>query len=167
VPDNRADAVDGELERESLVGSYFLTDADRPQEGQVVAEPSPGIYLVEVYPPDDGEARAYQTLAPLDVMGAWRFFDDVEWMREARPELDAERARDRERASARGTVGIRSVEDLEPGDRVRVKYGSQAARQLTVAEVRPGPDGTTVHLVTPGGRVYPVPPDAEVEVLPS
>jgi hypothetical protein len=67
------------LDPRSLVGSYFLTDPARGWQGIVVAEPSPGVYLCELFEWMVG-SPTHQQLIPLDDMFGWRFFDNSEWL---------------------------------------------------------------------------------------
>jgi hypothetical protein len=70
----------GELHIESLVGSFFHSDRRRHWQGCVVAEPAPGVFLVELFswvgPPDS----TYQRLVPIEEMTEWRFYDSRDWM---------------------------------------------------------------------------------------
>lgn len=66
----------------SLVGSYFHSDAERGWQGLVVGEPSPSVYLVQVFSWIDG-SLSDQLLVPLSSMMDWAFYDDDEYMTEA------------------------------------------------------------------------------------
>jgi hypothetical protein len=77
-----------ELDPHSLVGSYFHTynsDEDRNvhrdlhYQGCVVAEPAPGVYLVELFSFMHG-ASTGQRLCRLEDMTNWEFFDTAPWM---------------------------------------------------------------------------------------
>ena len=68
----------------SLVGSYFHSGHERGWQGVVVAEVSPGVFLVELFEWVSGTAEL-QTLVKLEVMldEGWTFYDNSEWMRNA------------------------------------------------------------------------------------
>jgi hypothetical protein len=68
------------LSRSSLVGSWFHSDKDRQWQGCVVAEPSPGIYLVEIAEWLTGEMDC-QRLVRIGDMLDWQFYDTISWMR--------------------------------------------------------------------------------------
>ncbi|HEY7207001.1 MAG TPA: hypothetical protein VH416_02075 [Gaiellaceae bacterium] len=78
----RAERVDIAAERpfaaDSLVGSFFHSEPEHWQ-GVVVAEPFPGVYLVETFEWFAG-SRYEQRLVWLDEMKGWHFYDDSEWM---------------------------------------------------------------------------------------
>lgn len=81
---SRTELAAGELRRDSLVGSFFHTDADRGWQGMVVAEPQPGTYLVELFSWIAGESTAQQLVTLAQMLEAeWRFYDTSEWMRNA------------------------------------------------------------------------------------
>lgn len=63
----------------SLVGSFFHSDAKRGWQGAVVAEPRPGIYLVELFEWLAGSS-ASQHLVRIEDMAGWQFYDTAEWM---------------------------------------------------------------------------------------
>lgn len=69
-----------ELNPDSLVGSYFHSDADRQWQGCVVAEPAPGIYLVELFSWLAGDSTE-QYLIRIGDMAGWQFYDTIEWMK--------------------------------------------------------------------------------------
>ena len=80
------DATGADLRPDSLVGSYFLVE---DQQGVVVAEPVPGVYLVELADWVAGASTAHslvgvavQRLVGIEAMGEWRFFDTAEGMRD-------------------------------------------------------------------------------------
>ena len=83
---NRMDDVSSaDLRPDSLVGSYFLGN---DQQGMVVAEPTPGVYLVEMADWIVGASTtqrlvgiAIQRLVGIEAMAEWRFFDTAERMR--------------------------------------------------------------------------------------
>jgi hypothetical protein len=56
-----------------------MTDHARGWQGCVVAEPSPGVYLVETFDWLVGASVA-QALVSLGDMKDWTFYDDTEWM---------------------------------------------------------------------------------------
>lgn len=96
-PDRLSAVLDTPFDPASLVGSYFLTDADRGWQGCVVAEPSPGVYLVETFSWLHGGSHS-QALVRLEEMAGWTFFDDAEWLRNTTSEI--ERRWDHERAAS-------------------------------------------------------------------
>jgi len=102
---NRLTAADDQsLRPTSLVGSYFHSDAARGWQGCVVAEPTPGLYLVELFGWMAGEPTD-QRLVPLDDMTGWCFYDTAEWMTDAY----TSRVRDRwnrEHAEAKATMRV-------------------------------------------------------------
>jgi hypothetical protein len=78
---NRLEAVNrAALKSDSLVGSFFLADNERQWQGCVVAEPSPGIYLVELFSWLMGESSD-QMLVRIGDMLDWQFYDTADWMR--------------------------------------------------------------------------------------
>lgn len=68
----------------SLVGSFFHGQGGRfhTNQGCIVAEPMPGIYLVEFFSWLMGESTNQQ-LVPIAQMTEWLFYDDAEWMTSA------------------------------------------------------------------------------------
>ncbi|MGW4060997.1 hypothetical protein ACWEGE_22130 [Amycolatopsis sp. NPDC004747] len=68
-----------EFGSDSLVGSFFYSDARRQWQGCVVAEPAPGWFLVELFVPAIRESEN-QRLVSIDQMVDWRFYDDATWM---------------------------------------------------------------------------------------
>src|SRR5262249_39759976 len=68
------------LRRDSLVGSWFHSESARSWQGGVVAEPAPGVYLVELHDWLMG-SPSHQQLVPLDDMTDWLFYDDNEWLK--------------------------------------------------------------------------------------
>lgn len=96
----------------SLVGSFFHSDAARAWQGVVVAEPRPGIYLVEREADVGGGFE--QRLVTLDDMLAtgWRFYDLTEQMTEAyedRVQHSWERERTEEQGACRVTAPAASL----------------------------------------------------------
>lgn len=85
---NRLEAVEAKLYRNSLVGSYFHGDPDRSWQGCVVAEPRPGVYLVELFSWLTG-APTQQQLVAIDDMAGWSFYDDSEWMTNSTSTVEA------------------------------------------------------------------------------
>src|SRR5437588_5026791 len=80
---DRLSAVsEGNLAPDSLVGLFFLTGATPGWQGCVVAEPAPGVYLVETFSWVMGESYE-QNLVRLEDMLSWSFNDDDVWMRNA------------------------------------------------------------------------------------
>lgn len=68
---------------DSLVGSFFHSDASLQWQGCVVAEAVRGeVYLVELFEWLSGRST-HQRLVRMDDMTEWRFYDSAEWMREA------------------------------------------------------------------------------------
>lgn len=67
------------LAPDSLVGSFFHSDAERGWQGCVVAEPVPGVYLVETFEWIVGSSYE-QELVRIEDMTGWAFYDDAEWM---------------------------------------------------------------------------------------
>jgi hypothetical protein len=103
-----------EFEPSSLVGSFFHSfepDVEgQPRrvqwQGVVVAEPHPGIYLVETFDWLVGASYDQRVVRVEDMLG-WAFYDDAGWMGNAyeqtyrRPE---ERREDAERATDGGAA---------------------------------------------------------------
>ncbi len=81
---------------DSLIGSFFLSDSERGWQGCVVAEPFPGVYLVETFSWIAGDSYS-QELVPLGEMKEWTFYDTADWMQNAY-EHDVQRRWDAERA---------------------------------------------------------------------
>lgn len=97
---NRLIIAETELKPDSLVGSYFHGDVDHRWQGCVVAEPSPGVYLVELFSWGSG-GSTNQQLVRIEDMTGWNFYDDAKWMNtnyEIRRYPWAEAERDEERA---------------------------------------------------------------------
>jgi hypothetical protein len=67
------------LAPDSLVGSFFHSDAKRGWQGAVVAEPHPGVYLVELFEWIAGSSTS-QHLVRIEDMAGWQFYDTAEWM---------------------------------------------------------------------------------------
>jgi hypothetical protein len=67
------------LAPDSLVGSFFHSDAKRGWQGAVVAEPHPGVYLVELFEWLAGSSTS-QHLVRIEDMVGWQFYDTAEWM---------------------------------------------------------------------------------------
>jgi hypothetical protein len=78
--DRLAGVVDRPPEPTSLVGSYFHSGWQQGWQGCVVAEPAPGVYLVERFSWLAGESLDQQ-LVPIGDMTDWQFYDTAEWMR--------------------------------------------------------------------------------------
>lgn len=81
-PQDRLSQAVGSLVPASLVGSYFHSGAVPGWQGCIVAEPAPGVYLVELFSWLTGDSTS-QHLVPIDRMVAdgWQFYDIAEWMR--------------------------------------------------------------------------------------
>ena len=75
-----ADLVDLALDPGSLVGSWCHSGADPGWQGVVVAEPSSGVYLVQLFKWMLGE-RGVQVLVGLSDMKDWQFYDTGDNMR--------------------------------------------------------------------------------------
>jgi hypothetical protein len=80
--DRLSRAAEADFRPDSLVGSFFHTEAERGWQGCVVAEPAPGIYLVETFEWIVGTSHD-QRLVRVDEMLGWRFYDDAKWMSNA------------------------------------------------------------------------------------
>ena len=83
--DRKAVGTECDLNPETLVGSWYHSrfDAMLPTEqGLVVAEPQPGVYLVQCQD-DRGFERQYLTMLNDMVDERWEFYDTAESMREA------------------------------------------------------------------------------------
>lgn len=79
----RIDGIDrSHLARDSLVGSFFLFGPDPGWQGCIVAEPSPGLLLVELFSWLDGSSTEQRLIRVAD-MADWSFYDDAEWMRDS------------------------------------------------------------------------------------
>jgi hypothetical protein len=78
-PDRLHRAVEAELDPGSLVGSFFHADESRQWQGCVVAEPAPGVFLVELFEWITGSPDV-QRLVRIGDMAGWQFYDDIEWM---------------------------------------------------------------------------------------
>jgi len=89
-------AIERELLTASLVGSFFHSDAENGWQGCVVAEPSRGVFLVELFSWATGFTTE-QRLVRLEAMSEWRFYDDVQWMSDSY-EISVERRWQRERS---------------------------------------------------------------------
>lgn len=77
----------------SLVGSHCLHRGERIEQALVVAEPQPGIYLLEFCDIVTDEPR-HQRIVKLDDLaklddegGTWEFYDSIDAVREAFKEL--------------------------------------------------------------------------------
>jgi hypothetical protein len=88
--DRAGAAVDRPFDSDSLVGSFFLSfepqqdSSERRRvcwQGVVVAEPHPGVYLVETFDWVVGSAYTQQLVRIGEMVdGGWQFFDSAEWM---------------------------------------------------------------------------------------
>jgi len=63
-----------------LVGRFFHGDCDRQWQGRVLAEPSPGVFLVELFEWVLGDPNG-QVLVRLEDMARWVFYDDADAMK--------------------------------------------------------------------------------------
>ena len=77
--DRLSAVVAQDLKDDSLVGSYFHSDHKRGWQGCVVAEPAPGLFLIETFEWLVGGSHD-QRLVRLDEMAGWCFYDYAEWM---------------------------------------------------------------------------------------
>lgn len=92
---DRFSDVDGRpLQPNSLVGSFFHSDAARGWQGRVLAEVAPEAYLVETFSWAGGDSFA-QRLVRLSDMMEWRFYDDGGSMKERAVAVEMEWARER------------------------------------------------------------------------
>lgn len=64
---------------DSLVGSFFHANADRGWQGCVVAQPMPGVYLVELFGWGVADSPG-QHVVDIEDMREWTFYDTAEWM---------------------------------------------------------------------------------------
>ena len=116
VRTDRLSAVEGHWRADSLVGSFFHSLKEKEGEhivcwqGCVVAEPNPGIYLVEVFEWLGGSST-HQELIRIEDMLDWHFYDDSKWMNSAYHNVWERRLERRERARERAEQE-RSVEEL-------------------------------------------------------
>lgn len=96
-PTDRLSLAVGSFTPTSLVGSFFHSGFERGWQGCVVAEPAPGVYLVETFSWMMGESYD-QHLVPITGMVAeeWRFYDTADWMRESSEAIRGIWARERE-----------------------------------------------------------------------
>ena len=80
-PQDRMAAVNG-LYPQSLVGSFFHSGHTRSWQGRVVAEPTPGTYLVETFSWWDGVGTSQRLITIQTMVGEeWEFYDTAEWMK--------------------------------------------------------------------------------------
>ncbi|GJF06569.1 GIY-YIG nuclease family protein [Pseudonocardia sp. D17] len=90
------------LNMSSLVGSFFHGDVERQWQGCIVAEPAPGMYLVELFSWFSGGSTE-QRLVPIADMVTWTFYDSSAWMVDAYERVVSERwereTREREAAA--------------------------------------------------------------------
>ena len=78
---DRLSSVEGNLNPDSLVGSFFHSGARPGWQGCVVAEPASSVYLVELFSWVH-RGSTEQHLVPLQRMidEGWIFYDESEWM---------------------------------------------------------------------------------------
>lgn len=81
-PDRLSSVTDLPFDPRSLVGSFFLSDHRLGWQGCVVAEPAPGLFLVETFDWLIGTS-CDQQLVPIADMSGWTFYDTGEWMANA------------------------------------------------------------------------------------
>ena len=89
---------------DSLVGSYFHADGKRGWQGCVVAEPSPGVYLVELFGWLAGDSTGQQ-LVRIEEMLHWTFYDNADWMNNAYTHGGVKERWERERGEDSSTGG--------------------------------------------------------------
>ena len=77
-------AIARDADPQSLVGSFFHGQGGKfhAHQGCVVAEPAPGMYLVEFFSWLAGDSTNQQ-LVPIADMTEWLFYDTAEWMNNA------------------------------------------------------------------------------------
>lgn len=66
-----------EPDRTSLVGAFCHSRADRGWQGQIIAEPAPGVYRVQLFEWILGMPSA-QVLVWLEDMKGWQFYDNAD-----------------------------------------------------------------------------------------
>jgi predicted GIY-YIG superfamily endonuclease len=71
---------------ESLVGSFFYSDAESGWQGCVVAEIASGMYLIELFEWLGGSAGC-QKIVALSEMRDWCFYDSAKWMQSEWPRI--------------------------------------------------------------------------------
>jgi hypothetical protein len=64
---------------DSLLGSFFHANAERGWQGCVVAQPMPGVYLVELFGWGATDSPGQQVVH-IEDMREWTFYDTAEWM---------------------------------------------------------------------------------------
>lgn len=82
---NRLSQLEGRsADPTTLVGSFFHGQGSKwhGTQGCVVAEPAPGMYLVEFFSWLLGDSTE-QRLIPITDMTEWLFYDDAQWMSNA------------------------------------------------------------------------------------
>jgi hypothetical protein len=114
-PDRLSTVADQPFDPTSLVGSYFHSEAARGWHGCVVAEPAPGVYLVETFSWLSGSSHS-QHLVRIEDMLDWQFYDDAEWMGDAYEHGVATRW-EREREPGDRAEPWKREREREPGDR--------------------------------------------------
>lgn len=87
----RIETLPLKFDPKSLVGTFFHANAARGWQGVVVAEPQPGLYLVQLFEWLMGEPNI-QKLIPANTMLVedWKFYDSAEEMNayyEAHPKM--------------------------------------------------------------------------------
>jgi hypothetical protein len=111
---------------DSLVGSFFHADAERGWQGCVVAQPMPGVYLVELFGWGAADSPGQQVVR-IDDMGEWTFYDTAEWMNRVyehgavkeRWEREREQRRAEDRGRGARLLAGRGVRDRLTGIRPR------------------------------------------------
>lgn len=78
---DRAAALSLKFDPKSLVGSFFHANPERGWQGQVVAEPQPGLYLVELYSWLSGRPNGQKLIGAATMLAEdWQFYDSAEKM---------------------------------------------------------------------------------------
>jgi hypothetical protein len=80
----RINRVESDHKNDSLIGSFFLATSERGWQGCVVAEPAPGVYLVELFSWIMGDSLDQRLVALATMIEeGWRFYDTSQWMNTA------------------------------------------------------------------------------------
>jgi hypothetical protein len=99
---------------DSLVGSFFHADAERGWQGCVVAQPMPGVYLVELFGWGAADSPGQQVVR-IEDMGEWTFYDTAEWMNRVYEHGAVTERWEREREQRRGEERGRGARLLAAG----------------------------------------------------
>lgn len=88
---DRAATLPLKFDPKSLVGSFFHANAARGWQGVVVAEPQPGLYLVELFSWLTGHPNGQKLIGAATMLAEdWTFYDSAEEMNahyEANPRM--------------------------------------------------------------------------------